>query len=45
MGVDIGAQKHANCFKQAFLGSRFLRQSTTSMRNQHVCDAIIIMLQ
>jgi len=44
MGVHIGAQKHTNCFDQVFLGSSFLPQSatTTLMRNQHVCDVIII---
>jgi len=42
MGVHIGAQKHANCFDQVFLGSSFLPQSATLMRNQHLCDVIII---
>jgi len=45
MGVHIGAQKHANCFDQVFLGSSFLPQLTTLMRNQHDCDIIIVMLQ
>jgi len=42
MGVHIGAQKHTNCFDQAFFGSSFLPQSATLMRNQHHCDVIII---
>ena len=45
MGVHIGAQKHANSFDHVFLGSSFLPQSITLMRNQHVCDVIIVMLQ
>jgi len=45
MGVQIGAQKNANCFDQVFIGSSFLPQSTTLTRNQHVCDVIIVMLQ
>ena len=45
MGVHIGAQKHANCFDQVFLGSSFLPQSATLMRNQHLCDVIIIAVQ
>jgi len=45
MGLHIGAQMHANCFNQVFLGSSLLPQSITSMRNQHICDVIIVMLQ
>ena len=45
MGVHIGAQKHANSFDHVFLSSSFLPQSITLMRNQHVCDVIIVMLQ
>jgi len=45
MGVHIGAQKHANCFNQVFLGSSFLSQTTMFMRSQHVCDVIIVTLQ
>jgi len=45
MGMHIGTQKHANCFDQVFLGSSFLPQTTTLMRNQHDCDVIIVMLQ
>ena len=44
MRVHIAQQKHANCF-HVFLGSSFLPQSTMLMRNQHDCDAMIIMLQ
>jgi len=43
MGVHIGAQKHANCFDQVFLGSSILSQSTSLMRNQHFFDVIIVM--
>jgi len=42
--VHIGAQKQANCSDQVFVGSSFLPQSTTLMRNQHFCDVIIVML-
>jgi len=45
MEVHIDAQKHENCFDPVFLGLSFLPQSTTLMRNQHVCDVIIVMLQ
>jgi len=45
MGMHIGAQKHANCFNQIFLGLNFVQQSTTLMHNQHVCDVITVMLQ
>jgi len=44
MEVHIGVQKHANCFDQVFLDSSFLPQSIT-LRNQHLCDVIIVMLQ
>jgi len=44
MGMHTGAQKHASCFDQV-LDSSFLPQSIPLMRNQHVCDVIIVMLQ
>jgi len=45
MGAHIGPQKHTNCFDQVLLGSSFLPQSATLMRDQHLCDAIIIVVK
>jgi len=45
MRVHIGVEKQENCLDQVFLGSSFLPQSITSMRNQHLCDVMIVTLQ
>jgi len=39
--MHIGVQNHANCFDQVFLGSSFLPQSITLMRNQRLCDDLL----